>query len=137
MTRPGRPRRARAATAIALAGVLALALALAGCAPKPSLVGTWEAPITSGKPGQLSTLMLNADGTFRYGGKNALGGPVAFGGTYKLGSADGAPTVTLDYADYPGRPITWFYSLTSDKLAVSTVRADLTNGTALTFERAK
>ena len=117
-----------------LAGVVCV-LAMSGCGPKPTLVGRWEAQATSGKRASLSTLTLESDGTFRYAGKNALGGPVAFGGTYKLARTPSGPTLTLVYADFPNTPVTWYYALSRDELRVSTVLGDLKNGTALTFQR--
>ena len=118
-------------------GALACLLALGACGPKPTLAGTWEAQAASGKPASLSTLTLRPDGTFRYAGKNALGGPVAFGGTYRVGRTPSGPTLTLVYADFPNNPVTWYYALSQDELRVSTLLGDLKNGTALTFQRQK
>jgi hypothetical protein len=121
--------------------VLALSVgALAGCvAPateKPvSLVGEWTSPDTAGKVASLSDLTLRADGTFRYAGKSAIGGPVAFGGTYQLGDDVGSPCIRLVYADFPDRPTVWYYRLDGKQLLVSTVKGNLTNGSALTFMR--
>ena len=127
---------------VALLGVALLGLALAGCAPaKPapaeqaSVVGSWTSPDTSGKNANLSDLTFYADGRFRYAGKSAIGGLVAFGGTYKMGSDSGAPTITLVFADFPDRPTFWYYQLDGNTLKVSGVRGNLTNGSALTFTR--
>ena len=124
----------RAATA-ALMALLVLTLAACSAKAKPSVVGTWHAADTAGKSGSLSDLTLSANGHFFYAGKNALGGPVRFGGTYRLGEQNGAPWIGLVYDDYPGRPTVWFYKLDETHLSVSTVQGNLTNGSALTFTR--
>jgi hypothetical protein len=128
-------RRASAVLLIAVA--VGAALALGGCsaAAKPSLVGSWHAADTAGKAGSLSDLTLQADGHFFYAGRNALGGPVRFGGTYRTGVQNGAPWIGLAYDDFPGKPTIWFYKLEGTKLTVSTVQGNLTNGSALVFAR--
>jgi hypothetical protein len=136
------PRWAAASAAVVVTLALASAL-LTGCALAPksgsargaTLVGNWRAADTAGQPASLSDLTLSANGQFRYGGKNALGGPVAFTGTYKTGVVEGTPWVALYYADYPDAPKLWFYRLEGDKLTVSAVRGNLTNGSALVLER--
>ena len=121
----------------AMVCVLAALVVLCACTPsKPaSIVGAWSAPDTAGKNASLSELALSADGTFRYGGKNALGGPVAFTGTYQTGTDSGTPWLKLVYADFPDRPTVWFYRIEGDRLSVSSVRGNLDNGSALTFVR--
>lgn len=113
------------------------AAVVAGCAPaKPaSLIGTWTSPDTAGKNATLSDLTLYPDGRFRYAGKSALGGPAAFGGKYQTGVDKGLPWIRLVYADFPDRPTVWYYKLEGDKLTVSAVRGNLTNGSALVFMR--
>lgn len=125
------------ARTVALGLALAVILAVAGCAPKARVVGTWEAPVTSGRAGTLSTLTLASDGGFRYGGKNAHGMAVAFTGTYSVGSTAGRPTMTLVYNDFPSRPVTWYYTVTPTTLTVSTELQNLTSGAALQFVRQK
>jgi hypothetical protein len=130
----------RASTALFVAALIATALlaaGLAGCAPKakPSLVGTWRAADTADKTGSLSDLTLQADGQFYYGGKNALGGPVRFGGRYQVGEHSGAGWIRLDFDAYPGRPTLWFYKIEGTQLTVSTVQGNLTNGSGLVFTR--
>jgi zinc/manganese transport system permease protein len=112
-------------------------LPVAGCAPKAkqSVVGEWRAADTYGKAGSLSDLSLLADGHFYYGGKNALGGPVRFGGRYQTGEQDGAAWIRLDFDAYPNRPTVWFYRVDGDKLTVSSARGNLTNGSALVFTK--
>jgi zinc/manganese transport system permease protein len=142
---PRTPRVSRGAgaaramvAALALGALVALAmLPLAGCAPKarPSLVGEWRVADTYGKAGSLSDLTLQADGHFYYGGKNALGGPVRFGGRYQMGEQNGVGWIRLDYDAYPGRPTVWFYRLDGTRLSVSSVQGNLTNGSALVFTR--
>jgi len=126
----------------ALLSVALLGLVLSGCAPgkqasanQPSVVGSWTSPDTAGKNANLSDLTFYADGRFRYAGRSAIGGLVAFGGTYQMGSDSGAPTITLVFADFPDRPTFWFYQLDGTTLKVSGVRGNLTNGSALTFVR--
>ena len=129
--------RWRAATAVFLAFVL-LAGALSACAPaRPaaSLIGEWTSPDTAGKVASLSDLTLFADGAFRYAGKSALGGPVAFGGTYETGVEAGTPWIRLVYADFPDQPTVWYYKLSEKRLLVSAVKGNLDNGSALTFTR--
>lgn len=129
-------RQRRAAGAAFLAGTLLL-FALAGCSAKakPSVVGTWRAADTAGKRGSLSDLTLQSDGHFYYGGKNALGVSVRFGGTYRLGQQNGAPWIGLVYDDFPSRQTVWFYKVDDTQLTVSTVQGNLTNGSALVFTR--
>lgn len=124
--------------ALALSVVLVLAMiTLAACAPKerPSLVGEWRAADTYGKPGSLSDLTLQADGHFYYAGKNALGGPVRFGGRYQAGTQQGADWIRLDFDAYPGRPSIWYYRLEADRLMVSSAQGNLDNGSALVFTK--
>jgi hypothetical protein len=138
---------------VALVLVAAAIMVLAGCgagakptaATQPSaaptanpsqvLLGEWRAADTAGKSASLSDLTLSADGRFRYAGKNALGGPVAFGGTYQVGMVDGAQQIRLVYDDFPANPTLWFYKLEGSHLTVSTVQGNLTNGMALVFTR--
>jgi hypothetical protein len=117
--------------------LLVFAVALLGCSAgaKPGLVGEWRSPDTAGKSASLSDLTLFADGRFRYAGENALGGPVAFGGSYQTGVDAGTPWIRLVYDDFPDRPTVWFYKLEEKQLLVSAVRGNLTNGSALTFAR--
>jgi hypothetical protein len=133
-------------------GLLLLAIALAvvvlsGCsAKKPAasaqtnidpakLVGTWTITETQNQPASLSDLTLRADGTFRYAGRNALGGPVAFGGRYKLGIYQNAPWIELFYDDYPDRATVWYFRMSDNELQVSPKAAELGRETALRFVR--
>jgi hypothetical protein len=130
----------RARTVLLAGALLVVALlgaALAGCGSKakPSVVGTWRAADTADKSGTLSDLTLQADGQFYYGGKNALGGPVRFGGRYRVGADKGADWIRLDYDAYPGRPTLWFYKIEGTQLTVSTVQGNLANGSGLVFTR--
>lgn len=128
---------ARAGIAVLALSLLVGVLALAGCSAKakPSVVGTWRAADTAGKPGSLSDLTLQADGAFFYAGKNALGGPVRFGGRYTVGEQNGAPWIQLLYDAYPDRPTLWYYKIEGSQMTVSTVLGNLTNGSGLVFTR--
>lgn len=131
-----RPRTPLAAlVALAMVGAL-LAGALSGCASgKQSLVGTWVASAATGKAANLSDLTLAADGTFKFVGKNALGGKVTFAGTYAMAKSSQGPTVTLTYHDFPSSPVVWFYAVDGKTLKVSNLPGNLKNGTALEFTR--
>jgi hypothetical protein len=126
---------ARALCALAL--IASIVVSLAACAPaeKPTLLGSWHAADTAGKSASLSDLTLTPDARFRYAGKNALGGPVAFTGSYRTGEDKGTPWIALIYDDYPDKPAVWFYSLEANQLTVSAQRGNLTNGSALVFTR--
>jgi hypothetical protein len=117
--------------------VALLGATFAGCGPKakPSIIGSWRAADTAGKSGTLSDLTLQPDGQFYYGGKNALGGSVRFGGRYRVGEDNGADWIRLDYDAYPGRPTLWFYKIEGTQLTVSTARGNLSNGSGLVFTR--
>ena len=120
-----------------LLALAALVLFAVACTPaaKPSLVGTWVSKDSSGKSANLSDLTLKADGTFEYAGKNALGGPVKFAGTYQTGTTTEGPWLRLTYSDFPDRSTLWFYRLEPTQLTVSAVAGDLANGSALVFTR--
>jgi hypothetical protein len=121
-----------------LVALLLVGAALFACAPAkpaPSLVGEWASPDTAGKTASLSDLTLKADGQFRYAGKSALGGPVAFGGTYQTGVEAGTPWIRLIYADFPDAPQLWYYKLEEKQMLVSAVKGNLENGSALVFTR--
>jgi hypothetical protein len=130
----------RARTVLLVGALLLVALmgvAAAGCGPKakPSIVGSWRAADTADKSGTLSDLTLQPDGQFYYGGKNALGGSVRFGGRYRVGEEKGADWIRLDYDAYPGRPTVWFYKIEGTQLTVSTAQVNLTNGSGMVFTR--
>lgn len=128
--------------------LLALALcavALTGCSAKPKasapakadpavLFGTWSIPETQNQRGALSDLTLRPDGTFRYAGHNALGGPVAFGGRYKVGVHGPTPWLELFYDDYK-QPTVWFYQVSGKELVVSPDQTRLSGESALKFVR--
>jgi hypothetical protein len=120
----------------ALALVALVALTLAGCKQSPpNVLGTWHNADTAGKPASLSDLTLTPDGRFRYGGKNALGGNVAFGGNYQTAVVNGSAVMRLIYDDFPNQPTIWFYRVDGNQLTVSSVQGNLTNGSALVFTR--
>jgi hypothetical protein len=125
-TRPATPPAGASATAVPTAVAPASAQAL---------LGEWRAADTAEKSGTLSDLTLTADGRFRYAGKNALGGPAAFGGSYQTGVQNGAPWIRLVYDDFPTNPTVWFYELDGAQLSVSAMQGNLTNGSALVFTR--
>jgi hypothetical protein len=128
------PRGVGPVLALALAALLALAVC--GCkATPPSVLGSWRVAETAGKPASLSDLTLTSDGRFRYAGRNALGGVVAFGGTYQTAMVDGSAVMRLIYDDNPTQPTIWYYRVDGNQLIVSSVHSDLTNGTALVFTR--
>jgi hypothetical protein len=137
MRKPARNFAQKFAPALLALAILALALSVGGCSAKakPGVVGTWRSADTVGKAGSLSDLTLNADGTFFYAGKNALGGSVRFGGRYRVGEQDGAPWMQLAYDDYPDRNVVWFYKIEGSQLSASTMRGNLTNGSAMVFTR--
>ena len=135
-------RRLISASVWTLVGLVLLGAALVGCGPakqapagQANLVGEWTSPDTAGKNASLSDITFYPDGRFRYAGRSAIGGLVAFGGTYQQGQDAGTPTVKLVFADFPDRPTSWYYQLDGNTLKVSTVRGNLTNGSALTFKR--
>ncbi len=124
--------------AIAMTAALAFVLlaGTAGCSgAKQKLVGSWVAATNAGKPGSLSDLTIAGDNTFLYAGKNAFGSSVRFGGKYTLGSSKAGPWIRMVYDDFPDRPIVWFYKVNGRWLEVSTVAADLKNGTAMALSR--
>lgn len=126
-----------ALAAFVCAALFALAL-LSGCSaedPASKLVGEWSAPATADKPANLSDLTLKADKTFVHVGKNALGGKVTFMGVYETGTSKEGPWVRLVYHDFPDRQVAWFYKIEGDKLYVSSLVGNLSNGTALEFTR--
>ena len=132
-----KPRSRRIALVMVALLATGLLAGVAGCSAgaKRGLVGNWVADANANKPGKLFDLTIAADGTFFYSGKNALGGGVRFGGKYALGSSGSGPWIKLVYNDFPDRPITWFYKLSGNKLAVSTAPGDLKSGTAMVLTR--
>jgi hypothetical protein len=110
-----------------------------GCSAKkpaaPSVVGSWQIAESAGDAGKLFDLTLAQDGTFIYAGKNALGAPVRFLGTYTMGKSADGEWLRLSYNDRPGDPTVWFYRVDDKQLAVSTQPGNLDNGTALVFIR--
>jgi hypothetical protein len=129
----------RATTIVAMVIAALLLTGLLGCSAKrpapPSVVGSWQIAESAGDAGKLFDLTLAQDGTFIYAGKNALGAPVRFLGTYTMGSSTDGQWMRLVYHDRPSDPTVWFYRVDDKQLTVSTQPGNLDNGTALVFNR--